>query len=110
MNEWRVPLARQRNFALPDDLRAAIERVLGEVPSAQWVRAARELSERYRAARGDERLSLPVNRLRALGYAALVLPATYAQLRGAMDATASGVPRWAPETLLDLGTGPGTAL
>jgi ribosomal protein RSM22 (predicted rRNA methylase) len=40
----------------------------------------------------------------------MILPATYAQLRGAMAATALRVPQWAPATLLDLGSGPGTAL
>src|SRR5436190_18091494 len=38
------------------------------------------------------------------------MPATYAQLRGALAATAARIPGWAPATMLDLGSGPGTAL
>lgn len=103
-------------LTLPEDLREAIDRALANVPPARWQRAAQALSERYRGpraadiaerthagalARGDDQ---------ALGYAAMILPATYAQLRGAMAATAARAPVWTPETLLDLGSGPGTAL
>ncbi len=40
----------------------------------------------------------------------MILPASYAQLWGAMAATAFRVPDWYPATMLDLGSGPGTAL
>jgi ribosomal protein RSM22 (predicted rRNA methylase) len=95
---------------LPDDLRDAITRALAAVPAARWMREAQALSERYRAARDSYGHSLATGDRQALGYAAMILPATYAQLRGAMAATALRVPQWAPATLLDLGSGPGTAL
>jgi ribosomal protein RSM22 (predicted rRNA methylase) len=73
------------------------------------------LSERYRAERSfDAGLATqgsPLKKQQALGYAALVLPAAYAQLAGAMAATAAlAPPDFRPMTLLDLGSGPGTAL
>jgi hypothetical protein len=41
----------QRMLTLPDDLRQAIERALSSVPAPRWMRAAQELSQRYRGAR-----------------------------------------------------------
>src|SRR3954465_8236720 len=99
-----------RTLILPDDLHTAIARALAAVPPARWVREAQLLSERYRAPRTAQQAPLATGELQALGYAALILPATYAQLRGALAATAARIPGWAPATMLDLGSGPGTAL
>ena len=73
------------------------------------MRAAQTLSERYRAERLDQSKPLATGRAETLGYAALILPATYAQLYGAMAATAVRIRNWTPTTLLDIGSGPGTA-
>lgn len=97
-------------LTLPNDLRAAIEQALAAAPAPRWVRAAQALSERYRGARPANRQPLAAGDDQALGYAALIMPATYAQLRGALAATAARLPGWQPATLLDLGSGPGTAL
>jgi ribosomal protein RSM22 (predicted rRNA methylase) len=97
-------------LSLPDDLHDAIAQVLAAVPPARWVREAQRLSERYRAPRGAQAAPRATGEAQALGYAALILPATYAQLRGALAAAAARIPGWAPATLLDLGSGPGTAL
>lgn len=100
-----------RAITLPADLLRGIERALDSASAAQWIRAAQRLSARYRDPRrvADES-ALATGRLDALGYAALIMPATYAQLRGAIAATAARVPDWQPRTALDLGSGPGTAL
>jgi ribosomal protein RSM22 (predicted rRNA methylase) len=74
------------------------------------MRAAQDLSERYRADRDGSEQPLVRGSDQALGYAALILPAAYAQLRGVMSATAARAPTWKPISLLDLGSGPGTAL
>lgn len=104
------PLHRQM-LELPAELRAAVERALGGQPAPRWVRAAQELSERYRDPRaGAPAQPLASGALQALGYAALILPATYAQLRGALAAAAARAPDWRPRSMLDLGSGPGTAL
>jgi ribosomal protein RSM22 (predicted rRNA methylase) len=97
-------------LVLPKELQDAITHALTGVSEARWMRAAQELSERYRAPRTGTEPPLVSGTDQALGYAALLLPATYAQLIGAMEATRARIPDWAPETLLDLGSGPGTAL
>lgn len=97
-------------LSLPADLREAIERALASVPAARWMRAAQALSERYRAPRVGDQPAMASGEAQSLGYAAMILPATYAQLHGAIGAAAARLPAWAPETMLDLGSGPGTAL
>lgn len=93
---------------LPDDLQKSVMQALATTSEVRWQREAQALSERYRA--GSHEQPLATRREHVLGYAALILPATYAQLRGAMAATATRLPAWQPRTLLDLGSGPGTAL
>ncbi|MFL5805803.1 MAG: small ribosomal subunit Rsm22 family protein, partial [Roseiflexaceae bacterium] len=95
---------------LPLDLHDAIARALAAAPAARWIRAAQALSERYRAPRDAGAGPIASGDDQWLGYAALILPATYAQLRGAMAAAAARTPNWSPTTMLDLGSGPGTAL
>ena len=97
-------------LALPEPLEAAIEQALKTVPASQWLSAARRLSDVYRAERTGPAAPLARGVAASLGYAALILPAAYAQLCGAMAATAARAPDWRPSTLLDLGSGPGTAL
>jgi ribosomal protein RSM22 (predicted rRNA methylase) len=109
-NHPALPLSLPRTLNLPDDLHDAIAQALAAVPSARWLREAQQLSERYRGPRRGSGAPLATGELQALGYAALILPATYAQLRGALAATAARSPDWAPMTMLDLGSGPGTAL
>ncbi|HST03148.1 MAG TPA: small ribosomal subunit Rsm22 family protein [Chloroflexia bacterium] len=104
-------------LTLPPDLEAAVAAVLREMPSSQWQSAARQISQRYRDA-DEARRTTEATRTQspfrgpyaAVGYAALVLPATYAQLWAAMCATALRAPNFQPTTMLDLGSGPGTAL
>lgn len=95
---------------LPDDLQAAIRQALAGSHPARWVRDAQMLSERYRESAASGVTPRIGGEREALAYAALLLPATYAQLYGAMAAAAARIPGWAPATLLDLGSGPGTAL
>ncbi|MEM8530610.1 MAG: small ribosomal subunit Rsm22 family protein, partial [Chloroflexota bacterium] len=97
-------------LSLPTDLQQGIEQALATVPTVKWIREAQALSERYRGSRLAGRKPLATGDAQVLGYAALILPATYAQLVGAMHATATQVPEWHPQTMLDLGSGPGTAL
>lgn len=109
MNEVDPP-DPPRTIILPDDLRAAITRALATEPAPRWLRAAQALSETYRAAQSGGPLPPAIDRAQALGYAALMLPATYTQLRGAFGAAAARIPGWSPASMLDLGSGPGTAL
>lgn len=91
-------------------LRDAIAAELAIMPAERWIRAAQHLSERYRSQRDDYDTPLARDAVQALGYAALLMPATYAQIRGALSATAARIPGWQPRTILDLGSGPGTAI
>jgi ribosomal protein RSM22 (predicted rRNA methylase) len=95
---------------LPPELQQAISAQLKPYPSERWIRDAQALSQRYRTARSADERPLASTDREALGYAVLILPSTYAQLAGAMDATAQRIPTFAPTTMLDLGSGPGTAL
>jgi ribosomal protein RSM22 (predicted rRNA methylase) len=95
---------------LPSELHDAVVQQLAKVPAARWMREAQALSERYRAERKGGEDSLATGHVQILGYAALILPATYAQLYGAMAAAAQRLPDWHPSSMLDIGSGPGTAL
>ena len=108
--EHAFPVGGRRSIELPADLHEAVAEQLAAVSPAQWTREAQTLSARYRAPRAAGAEPLATGAPQALGYLALILPATYAQLHGAMAATAARAPDWAPATLLDLGSGPGTAL
>lgn len=96
--------------SLPEQLESAIEAALRDLPPSQWTKAARSISRRYRAKRNGTASSLAQGTSEALGYAALILPAAYAQLYGAMMAVHARIPQWQPRSMLDIGSGPGTAL
>jgi ribosomal protein RSM22 (predicted rRNA methylase) len=93
---------------LPPRLAVRLRAELHRTPSSQWVPNAQALSERYRGTRDGQPLVRTA--LDALSYAALLMPATYAQLDGALHATLQRTPTFAPSSLLDLGSGPGTAV
>ncbi len=97
-------------LTLPIALHNAISDALSSVPTARWEREAQGVSERYRAQRVGGEAPLVRGRDQALGYAAIILPATYAQVLGACAAAGARIPNWQPSSLLDLGSGPGTAL
>jgi ribosomal protein RSM22 (predicted rRNA methylase) len=97
-------------LSLPYQLEAAIEAALRDMPASKWKSVAKTLSERYRTQRSGKENSLARGIDETLGYAAIILPAAYAQLNGAMAAVKARVPYWQPESMLDIGSGPGTAL
>jgi ribosomal protein RSM22 (predicted rRNA methylase) len=94
---------------LPLVLRQAVDQALEGVALTDLVRAAANLSERYRGESRDGRLHLSDD-LSARAYLATRLPATYAAIRAAMAELAERRPDFAPESLLDVGAGPGTVL
>jgi ribosomal protein RSM22 (predicted rRNA methylase) len=97
-------------ITLPPQLESAIASALSNLPTARWEREAQALSERYRAERIGGEGTLARGPEQALGYAAIIMPATYAQVYGACAATAARIPNWQPTSMLDLGSGPGTAI
>jgi ribosomal protein RSM22 (predicted rRNA methylase) len=96
---------------LPHELEEGIAHALKDVPKSQWLRASQLLSEHYRESLAGGKTPKVSGDLAALAYAAIILPSTYAQLYGALNATLERAPdSWQPATLLDIGSGPGTAL
>lgn len=94
---------------LPVKLRQAVDLALQGQSLADLQKAADRLSLRYRAETRDGRLHLDA-RAAALAYIAARLPATYAAIRDALTRCVEIIPDFAPQTLLDIGSGPGTAL
>jgi ribosomal protein RSM22 (predicted rRNA methylase) len=97
-------------LSLPENLEAAIRELLKTKPAKQWMSEAQALSRRYRGKREVSSPVLAQGEEQVLAYLAQILPATYAQLSGAMIAVRAQAPNWAPGSLLDIGSGPGTAL
>jgi ribosomal protein RSM22 (predicted rRNA methylase) len=93
---------------LPEQLRAAIEQETAKVERRALTRAVAELTESYKAAAS----SAPIVRSEAhrAAYLAVRLPATYAACRRMFDEIQRLAPEAAVSSMLDLGSGPGTAL
>lgn len=94
---------------LPAPLRQGVDAILRDTPIADIRKAAELLSQRYRGEVRDGRLHLN-ERAAATAYLATRLPATYAAIRACMTAIADIRPTWTPQSLLDAGAGPGSAL
>ena len=94
---------------LPPLLRTGVDCILADIPIAEIRKAAELLSGRYRRETRDGRLHLS-ERAAATAYLATRLPATYAAVRASLAAIAEIRPAWAPRSLLDAGSGPGSVL
>lgn len=94
---------------LPPPLQAALDAELRRYDPRRLARVTNELVERYRGPRAG---SAPVLRSEedVAAYAAYRMPATFAALHAACAATRDQWVGPAPRTLLDAGSGPGTAL
>ncbi len=94
---------------LPPQLRRALDRALSDAKLAELAAAAAALSQRYRQERRDGKLHVGSDE-DALAYLAVRLPATFAAIRASFAAIVEARPDFAPDTALDIGAGPGTAL
>ncbi|MBZ9674918.1 small ribosomal subunit Rsm22 family protein [Mesorhizobium sp. ES1-1] len=94
---------------LPASLRQGVERLLENIPLSSLKRAAKTLSDRYRAETRDGRLHMAQDQA-VQAYLATRLPATYAAIRASLDALNEARPDFLPKSLLDIGAGPGTVL
>lgn len=94
---------------LPPLLRRAVDRALNGVPLTELATTAAALSQRYREERRDGKAHVATDR-DVLAYLAVRLPATYAAVRASFAAVAEARPDFAPNSALDVGAGPGTAL
>lgn len=98
---------------LPPKIENIIIKILSGVDTNKWVDSAIQLSSKYRLNRNiqdsyDDVFLEKANDV--LGYLALRTPATYAQLYGAMYHITEVIPSWKPISILDIGSGPGTAV
>lgn len=91
---------------LPWKLRDAIDRRIEAVAPSALARTAAELSERYRSP-NPAGARIVQDRLAAIAYAAVRLPATFAATVAVLRQVRLERPDWEPRTLLDLGAGPG---
>src|SRR5215470_14806411 len=94
---------------LPPPLRRAVDDALDGTALSDLAETAAALSQRYRDERHDAKRQEITDR-DALAYLAVRMPATYAAVRASFDAVADVRPDFAPQTVLDIGAGPGTAL
>ncbi len=94
---------------LPAPLRAAVDQMLAREPLERLQRASEKLSDRYRREVRDGKFHID-GELAAKAYLATRLPATFAAVRAALSMVEEASPSFAPESLIDVGAGPGTAL
>jgi ribosomal protein RSM22 (predicted rRNA methylase) len=94
---------------LPAALRLGVDAILDGVPLGDIRDAARTLSQRYRAEIRDGRLHMNAD-LTVRAYLATRLPATFAAVSASLTATRDAFPDLRIQSMLDVGSGPGTAL
>jgi ribosomal protein RSM22 (predicted rRNA methylase) len=94
---------------LPPQLAAGIATEIEGVPARDLARAVQRLTTRYRGA-GQPAGGVVRSDADVLAYLTYRMPATYAAVAAALAATAARRPGWRPQTLLDVGAGPGTAM
>jgi len=94
---------------LPPRLRTAIDGLLEGMPASSLQAAGASLSQRYRAELRDGRLHL-ADDLAVKAYLAARMPATFAAVRSSFAMLQHALPAFSPRTMLDVGSGPGTAL
>lgn len=91
---------------LPAELKAALEAKLQGFSRTEAAQRSQRISTTYRAGGGSGTIKSEAD---ALAYALARMPATYAAVTASLNALTEIAPNFAPETLLDVGAGPGTA-
>jgi ribosomal protein RSM22 (predicted rRNA methylase) len=91
---------------LPPELKSAIEAKLHGQSRSEAATRATIISQTYRDGGGSGAIKSPTD---ALAYALARMPATYAAIIASLNAFAEIRPDFAPQNLLDVGAGPGTA-
>jgi ribosomal protein RSM22 (predicted rRNA methylase) len=91
---------------LPAELRAALEAKLQGLSRNEIAARAASISKTYRDGGNSRGI---VSQADALAYALARMPATYAAVTASLNALIELRPDFAPQSLLDVGAGPGTA-
>ncbi len=97
----------QKLIAFPPELEAAISEESKSFPASKLMSSAAGLSEHYRESLSAGKKPAVRGHLAAVSYATIIMPATYAQLAGAIQAVIQRIPAWKPSSVLDIGSGPG---
>jgi ribosomal protein RSM22 (predicted rRNA methylase) len=92
--------------SLPADLRAALDKKLEGLSRQDAASRAALISKTYRDGGSSVTIKSEVD---ALAYALVRMPATYAAVSACLNALVEVRPDFAPQSLLDVGAGPGTA-
>jgi len=92
--------------ALPGFVGGALKAKLEHVSRTDLKARAQRISKSYRAGGGSAVIRSDLD---ALAYAIVRMPATYAAVRAALAQAVDVIPDFAPQSLLDVGSGPGTA-
>src|ERR1041384_2490479 len=92
---------------LPAELKAALDAKLQGVSRNEAANRAPPISRTYRDGGGSSTIKSETD---ALAYALARMPATYAAVAASLNALTEIRPDLAPETLLDVGAGPGTEI
>ncbi len=93
---------------LPEDLQKAIETEIESTGLKELSQAREELTDRYRIP--SQKRQFMTSDVQRQSYLATRLPATYAAVYQALQAVKKQSEELSPNSLLDLGAGPGTAL
>ncbi|MBR0827443.1 methyltransferase domain-containing protein [Bradyrhizobium manausense] len=91
---------------LPAELKAALDGKLQGFSRTDAAQRSSQISNRYRAGGNSGAIKSDAD---ALAYALARMPATYAAVAASLNALIEIMPELAPESLLDVGAGPGTA-
>jgi ribosomal protein RSM22 (predicted rRNA methylase) len=91
---------------LPAELKAALDARLQGLSRNDAAERSARISENYRG--GGSSVGIR-NAADALAYALARMPATYAAIAASLNALGEITPDFAPQSLLDIGAGPGTA-
>jgi ribosomal protein RSM22 (predicted rRNA methylase) len=92
---------------LPPEIRAQLEEIASRFPLTQLREAAERMSASYHSRRASSDFSAEISRA---AYLLTRFPATYAASHAALRFSAELMSDFAPKTMLDLGSGPGTAI
>lgn len=95
---------------LPQKLRSAIDSELESLSAKNLSTSVTNLSKRYRTGRSAGKGKFLKSREDITAYAAFRLPATFAAVYSALSQVKERLPNWNPQTLLDVGAGPGTVM
>ena len=91
---------------LPAELKAALDGKLHGFSRTDAIRHAQQISNTYRSGGDSGTIRSEAD---ALAYALARMPATYAAVAASLNALIEIAPDLAPESVLDIGAGPGTA-